>query len=162
MGTAGMWEVCLAPGILPAAICVVWVLALYLGSRLSSHPAGQASSSWIPWCPRECQKALVPVAAACFGWENSFLSLFFEFSIYPKVWMKKRGVCPLPAECDRSAPDLRRETEAQRGGLMPVPLAPQSHTHLSLCVHLPTPTSRLTLNNHNFELSFSAKRSIIC
>lgn len=94
----GMWEVCLAPGILPAAICVVWVLALYLGSRLSSHPAGQASSSWIPWCPRECQKALVPVAAACFGWENSFLSLFFEFSIYSKVWTKKEE----PALCQQN------------------------------------------------------------
>lgn len=104
---------CLAPGILPAVMNVVWVLLLYFGSRLSSHPAGQTSSNWILWCPRECQKALVPVAAACFGWENSFLSLLFEFSIYSRLG-QKRELCPLPAEDGRSAPDLRRETEAQR------------------------------------------------
>lgn len=138
---------------LPAAISVVWVLVLYLGSRLSSHPLGQASSGWILWCPRECQKASVPVAAACFGWENSFLSLLFEFSIYSRLGQEKKRPCPLPAEDDRSAADLRRETEAQRAcGTSVTPTS----------IPLPTPASQHTLNNHNLELCFSAKRSIIC
>ena len=76
---------CLAPGIPLAAINVVWVLVLYFGSRLRSRPAGQASSDWILWCPRECQKALVHVARACFGWENTFLSPLFGFSVYPSL-----------------------------------------------------------------------------
>lgn len=54
-GLVCLWRLCdcLAPGILLAAINVVWVLVLYFGRRLRSCPAGQASSDWIIWCPRE-------------------------------------------------------------------------------------------------------------
>lgn len=148
---------CLAPGILPAAINVVWVPVLYFGSRLSSHPAGQASSSWILWCPKECQKALVPVAAACFGWESLFLSLLFEFSIYSRLGQKSDL-----ALCQQKMTEVLLLSGGKLRLREPVPLAPQSHTHPPLCVHLPTPTAQRTVNNHSFELCFSARRSIIC